>query len=110
MDEIEFWSEWLGNVEGCERSIKDHLADLFVQVDTGEHTTGGVCKGEAVTIPLPASLIGTSSTLRELHGLKEFICFFCCELRGRNVRFDMDSLPAIRNLINGGVKWMLKIC
>eukprot|EP00808_Paulinella_micropora_P016020 g15917.t1 len=68
MDEIEFWSEWLGNVEGCERSIKDHLVDLFVQVDTGEHATGGVCKGEAVTIPLPASLIGTSSTLRELHG------------------------------------------
>jgi hypothetical protein len=51
---------------------------------------------------LPLHIIGTSSTLREMTGLRLAVERWREELRGKKVRFIMDSQPAIRNLMKGG--------
>ena len=51
---------------------------------------------------LPQSVLGQSSTAREITAIVEAAQALTADLKGRRVRFMMDSYPAFRNLINGG--------
>jgi hypothetical protein len=51
---------------------------------------------------LPEEMMGESSTAREIAGLMAAAEQQKDKLRGRRVRFVMDSYPAMRNLIRGG--------
>ena len=101
-EELKFWPEWLKNPAKCTKAMLDHQEDMWMKLDTGEYASGGHLSGRWVTIPLPGQYIGTSSTRRELYGLVEMIAYFARDIQGKKVRFDMDSLPGIRNLIKGG--------
>ena len=78
--------------------------ELDVFVDSSEIGWGATILGEQVGGVFSSSLIGTSSTLRELSGL-----LACTEhptvrplVTNKVVRWNMDSKPAVANLTNGG--------
>ena len=78
--------------------------EVDVFVDSSEIGWGATILGVNVGDVFSSSLIGTSSTLRELSGLlgcsrhpvvKEWI-------RGKVVRWNLDSKPSVANLVKGG--------
>ena len=78
--------------------------EVDVFVDSSEIAWGATILGEEVGDVFPTSLIGTSSTLRELNGL-----LGCSRhpkvqalVRGKVVRWNLDSKPAVANLVKGG--------
>ena len=77
-------------------------ADIYV--DTSETGWGAMINGEKWRGWLDASLIGTSSTMRELEGV---LCLLHVEkiaelIRGKWIRLTMDSSAGIANLMKGG--------
>lgn len=82
----------------------DAVSELDAFVDTGEIGWGGSVLLLQVRGLLDVSLIGSSSTRRELTGLSSFVShpLVLPLIRGKKVRFTMDSKAALANLINGG--------
>ena len=78
--------------------------EVDVFVDSSEIGWGATVLGEQVGDIFPAWLIGTSSTMRELNGLLGCSRHTAVRewLRGKVVRWNLDSKPAVANLINGG--------
>lgn len=107
LEDLNFWAYRLGKQNGL--PIRDPTQEAHVTIycdasDVGwgahaEHGGQRVGEGEG---RLPREVLGESSTARELRGLLLATSEMADTLRGRNVRVRMDSLPAIRNLINGG--------
>ena len=73
-----------------------------VNVDASEAGWGIHVGGVESAGFLPVELIGTSSTRRELVGLRLAAESVKHTLRHHRVRFRMDSYPAIQNLMKGG--------
>ena len=78
--------------------------EVDVFVDSSEIGWGATVLGEQLGGVFPSSLIGTSSTLRELSGL-----LGCAQhsnvrewIRNKVVRWNLDSKPSVANLENGG--------
>jgi hypothetical protein len=103
-EEIDFW---LGNIHKLNgRPILSTAAMEEWQVDASE-TAIGACKPnskqqESFAEPLPTALIGTSSTLRELHAVLRAVKRWGESSRDRTIRLCMDSFPAARNIARGG--------
>jgi len=76
--------------------------DLFV--DSSEIGWGACVLFLQFSGTFESCLIGTSSTLRELMGLLRCLMVKSIEdaIRGKVVRINMDSKPALANLTNGG--------
>ena len=62
----------------------------------------GMRSVRTLSVPLPSGLIGTSSTLRELHGVLTVVEAWGALYRGRVIRLCLDSYAATRNLEKGG--------
>jgi hypothetical protein len=99
-EELEFWHQNLELVNGA--PIRDPAHSATLRVDAGEHGFGGHTETSTHSGLLPAALIGTSSTRRELFGLVHTADALRGDLRGRHVLVQMDSFPAICNLTKGG--------
>jgi hypothetical protein len=97
--EVLLWSDasdvgWGGEAAGV---VRDHSGS--------HHATASAAEAEALTCgALPLHEIGHSSTRRELVGLLQLVQTpaILRAIQGRHIRVLMDSLPALRNLINGG--------
>ena len=78
--------------------------EVDVFVDSSEIGWGATVLGEQVGDVFPAWLIGTSSTMRELSGLLGCSRHIAVRewLKGKVVRWNLDSKPAVGNLLNGG--------
>ena len=78
--------------------------EVDVFVDSSEIGWGATVLGEQVGDIFPAHLIGTSSTLRELNGLLGCSRHTAVRpwLKGKVVRWNLDSKPSVANLVNGG--------
>lgn len=100
-EELDFWAQRLEKLNG--RTIAHPLATDVLRVDASEYGWGAVLNS---TFPasgfLPTELIGKSSTLRELRGLRLAAEQLASKFTGSRLRVEMDSNPAVRNLINGG--------
>lgn len=99
-EELAFWREHLLLVNG--KPIRHPLHELVAKVDASETGWGVECGGERQAGPLPSAAIGLSSTKRELIGLRLAAASIIHRLRGKRVRFEMDSMAAVRNLVKGG--------
>lgn len=99
-DEIDFW---LVNLERCNgRPIAHPLAHETINVDASEFGWGAVFRGESRFGFLSDRVIGTSSTRRELIGLRLAAESLAEHLKGKKVMVEMDSFAAVCNLTNGG--------
>ncbi len=81
--------------------------------DAGDCAVGAVLSsGHTLSEPLPLTLIGTSSTTRELHAVLRALEVHGPALGGRVVRLYLDSFAAVRNLIKGGgpVQQLVRLC
>ena len=72
--------------------------------DAGEFGYGGHLKEEKAEHAsiLPSELIGTSSTRRELYGLRKVALRLGESLRGKKVLFLLDSRAGVHNMLNQG--------
>jgi hypothetical protein len=97
--ELNFWAL-------CDKhngaSIDHPSHQLTVHCDSSETGYGGWWGTRKVAGILPWSIIGTSSTLRELCGLRLLTEQIASHLQNKRVKFVMDSQPAVANLTNGG--------
>lgn len=101
MDELDFWHARLQEFNGA--PIVHPLAEQVLHVDASDYGWGGVLNvSDRVGGYLPLEVIGSSSTLRELRGLRLAAVELEKHLVGKRLRVEMDSFAAIRNLINGG--------
>ena len=100
--EIRMLDEMLADKNGAPFMKKSLELDLFC--DASETGWGSFVLQEEVTGLFTSDLIGRSSTLRELSGL--LACLQTTQIerwvRGRSLRINMDSAPAIANLMKGG--------
>ena len=78
------------------------LHQVTVFVDASETGYGGYCGSHTVAGVLPTDVIGTSSTLRELCGVRLLTEELAERLQNKRVKYVLDSQPAIANLIKGG--------
>lgn len=100
-EELDFWAKRLESLNG--RTIAHPLATDVLQVDASDYGWGAVLNSTfKATGFLPVELIGKSSTVRELRGLRLAAADLASKLSGKQLRVQMDSFPAVRNLINGG--------
>ena len=97
--ELKFWST-IEKRNG--KAIAHPLHTLTANVDASETGWGIHVSGVEKAGFLPVELIGTSSTRRELAGLRLAADSVKHILRAHRVRFRMDSHPAIQNLTKGG--------
>ena len=99
VEELKFWE----NIqERNGKAIAHPLHTMTANVDASEAGWGIHVGGVENAGYLPVELIGTSSTRRELVGLRLAAESVKHVLRHHRVRFRMDSYPAIRNLMKGG--------
>jgi hypothetical protein len=107
MSDVNFWAYRLGKQNGM--SIRDLTSERNLcmlhtdasDVGYGAHTEiNGV--RTVISGALPDSVIGASSTAREIRSVILAASQAVHSLRNRRVRIVMDSYPAIRNFINGG--------
>jgi hypothetical protein len=84
--------------------IRDRRFDLSVASDASDFGWGGLMlpDGKSVDGMLPDALFGTSSTLREMEAVRFVMCALESELRGKRVRFVLDSTAAVANFTKGG--------
>ena len=83
--------------------IQSSVVDIEVFADTGEIGYGGHLLDDTEHAGvLPAEIIGLSSTHRELYGLHRVTVRFKEKLKGKKVRFNMDSHSSVRNMYNQG--------
>ena len=82
----------------------DPTHDISMWVDSGEIGWGASIAGVEVRGQFDSTLIGSSSTLRELTGLARALSHprVVQVLTGRTVELNMDSMCSVRNLIKGG--------
>ena len=98
--ELDFW---LNNIDSNNGAGIDHpLHQLSVYCDASVAGYGGSCGSVQIAGTLPTDLIGSSSTLRELYGLRQVTTRLESLLSNKRVRFIMDSQPAVANLTKGG--------
>ncbi len=69
------------------------------KVGIGGHTSDS--KQEYATA-LPEELVGSSSTRRELYGLRKVALALGDAIRGKKVLFHMDSRAGVQNMLNQG--------
>jgi hypothetical protein len=84
--------------------IPSTTQNVSVWSDAGEVGIGGHtsdAKQEFATA-LPEELIGSSSTRRELYGLRKVALALGDVIRGKKVLFHMDSRPGVQNMLNQG--------
>ena len=84
--------------------IPSTTQNVSVWSDAGEVGIGGHtsdAKQEYATA-LPEQLIGSSSTRRELYGLRKFALALGQVIRGKKVLFHMDSRAGVQNMLNQG--------
>ena len=81
--------------------------DVEMWVDSGEVGWGVSVEEVEVFGQFQASVIGSSSTRRELRGLKWSLRHPAVleKVEGKVVRLYMDSMCVVRNIIKGGVRW-----
>lgn len=100
--EISMLDELLAQKNGAPFMKKSLELDLFC--DASETGWGCFVLQEEVTGLFSSDLIGKSSTLRELSGL--LACLQTTQIerwvKGKSIRINMDSAPAIANLTKGG--------
>lgn len=100
-EELDFWHSRLEQLNG--RTIAHPLATDVLRVDASEFGWGAVLNSTFQASGfLPIETIGKSSTLRELRGLRLASAELAPKPSGKRLRVEMDSYPAVRNLINGG--------
>ena len=82
----------------------DPIHDVQMWVDSGEVGWGASIDGVEVMGQFPAAVIGSSSTRREIRGLR--MSLESKEgaqiVEGKVVRVTMDSMCAVRNILKGG--------
>ncbi len=100
IEELDFWPLHLKCLNGA--PIRNRAETAVICVDASEQGIGATCGDMRLAEPLPAELIGKSSTLRELYGVLRAVQVWGGDMKGQHVRIVMDSLPAARNLIKGG--------
>ena len=99
-DELKFWMTKIDEHNGA--GMDHPLHQVTVNCDASVTGFGGTCGSSRVADVFPTHMIGTSSTHRELYGLRQVAFMFSTVLCYKRVRFIMDSQPAIANLTNGG--------
>ena len=104
MTELDYWIWSLNLPERNGRAIRDPASDVIIWVDTGGVGWGAVCEGVHVAGVLDGKELGTSSTFRELRGLRAACSVLASRLTGRSLLVRMDSLAAVRNLTKGGAQ------
>ena len=92
--------EWGGRGQPIPSSIVE--ADVFS--DAGEFGFGGHYEDRDCWGELPLELLGTSSTRREIFGMHACAQRFVRDLRGKHVKFWLDSKAAMYNMRNQGGK------
>jgi hypothetical protein len=82
----------------------DPTHDVSMWVDSGEVGWGASAAGVEAQGQFGSTLIGSSSTCRELKGLALALSHprISTALSGRTVALHMDSMCAVRNLVKGG--------
>jgi hypothetical protein len=117
MKELQFWLSELVARNGA--SMNHPRYQLSVYCDASVTGYGGSCGSRKVAGILPTHIIGKSSTLRELYGLRQLTVALQDVLTNKRVRFIMDSQPAVANLTKGGgpvpelndeIKHWLEVC
>src|SRR5690606_2113301 len=103
--EVLLWSDasdggWGGEAVGVQ--VGSEAASASTATQLGYQPTGEV--STMLYGSLPRGEIASSSTRRELVGLLELVRTpaILSQVRGKRVKVFMDSIPALRNLINGG--------
>jgi hypothetical protein len=78
--------------------------NISVWSDAGEVGFGGhtMETNQEYATALPAELIGSSSTRRELYALRKVALALRDVIRGKKVVFHMDSRPGVQNMLNQG--------
>ena len=99
-EDLQFWMSRLGVQNGL--PIRQQGSELHVFVDASDVGFGGIVGEVEFYGSLPARVLGQSSTLRELVGLRCVSERAIDLLRDKRVTFFMDSFAAIRNLIKQG--------
>ena len=131
MDELDFWQTRLLTHNGLRINCRENQVQVVMWSDASDVGWGGEVKiiqwgGEAAGAeakvpaaevavpttpipgmahgPLPFVEIARSSTRRELIALQKVAAMpnILGQIRGRQILVVMDSVPALRNLINGG--------
>ena len=98
-EELIFWRK-IDEYNGA--SIANPTHEIQVNVDSGEQGYGGKIGTKLFMGNIPTEYIGTSSTARELRGLTLLTEQIAEMIKGKRVRFLMDSQPAVANLTKGG--------
>ena len=106
VEELEFWRVRLADPAKNGLAIKLRATDTTIHVDASEVAYGAAACGEVWSGELDVEVLGGSSTLRELRGLRLAVCRPEIEaaVSGKRLHIVMDSMPAVRNLENGGGK------
>jgi hypothetical protein len=99
-EELHFWKHNLRKYNG--NAIKHPRHQISLHCDAGETGWGGHCESKECAGAFEESLIGKSSTERELTALLLVGHQLVHNLRNKRVEIVMDSNPAIRNLMKGG--------
>ena len=125
VEEMEFWLIRLYTHNSLPINSRETQVEVLLWSDASDVGWGGEAVGvaggsagkkaeetqgteeglESMTFgSLPRQEIGRSSTRRELVGLLQLVSTetILSQIRGKRIRVLMDSLPALRNLINGG--------
>lgn len=108
LEDIYFWCMRLGKQNGL--PIRDEGEEIHVVINTDASDVGyGATvqrEGNNVCVKiageLPDSVLGESSTARELKGLMMALEEMKGDIKDKTVRVKMDSYPAVRNLVKGG--------
>jgi hypothetical protein len=98
--DMEFWETNLDDANGA--PISESACQVTLFSDASETGFGAHVGEKKVGGPLPADVIGKSSTRRELEGLLLGLRGLAQHLQHKRILIKMDSLPAIRNLVKGG--------
>ena len=126
IEEMEFWLQRLLSHNKLRISSRENQVEVLLWSDASDVGWGGeavgVVRGSSAVDAayaeyapltavermqhgsLPRAEIANSSTRRELVGLLQLVHTpeILAQIQGRRVKVLMDSLPALRNLINGG--------
>jgi hypothetical protein len=104
LEDLNFWAYRLGKQNGL--AIRDEGAEVHLTLRCDASDVGWGAHSDdqrlAVAGELPVGVLGESSTARELAGVVLMAWQLAESLRNQRICLRMDSLPAIRNLINGG--------
>jgi hypothetical protein len=99
-EELAFWEANLERLNGCAIASPRH--ELIAYADAGELGWGFHVNHREAAGQLPESVIGLSSTLRELTAVRLGLNVLVAMLKGKRVLLRLDSFAATRNLIKGG--------